>query len=938
MPNRVNACLLFAVLLAGLATVVWAGPVPSPTAHFGFAIGDDYQLATYTQTAAYFEQLAAASDRVKLVDIGRTEEGRPQYMLVISAPENQRALARFKDAAQRLARAETLTDVQARALAADGRAVVWIDGGLHATETVGSHQLIETAWQLASGNDPETLRILRDVIVLLAHANPDGQELIASWYMREPVPSKRSLANPPRLYHKYIGHDNNRDFFLSAMRESTNLNRQLYLEWFPQVVYNHHQSGPAGTVMFVPPFRDPFNHVFDPMVVTGIEALGTAIQSRFLVEDKPGATSRSGAGYSTWFNGSLRTTSYFHNMIGLLTEIIGSPTPMRVPLVARRQLPTNDLTAPVAPQEWRYRRSIDYSVSANRAVLDYASRHREELLFNIYKMGRNSIERGRRDHWTPRPSRIDEIVRLAAAEKRPPESEDNPDAEDGSPPAPGFARLPLKYWDLLRKPEWRDPRGFIVPADQPDFPTAVKFINALVKTGIAVHRATAGFKVGGRTYPAGSYVVKTDQAFRPHGLDMFEPQDHPNDFKYEGGPPNRPYDVTGWTLAYSMGVKFDRVLDAFDGPFERLPFGEIQKPPPGRIEAGGGAGWLLSHRVNDSFVLVTRLLKAGAEVFWLKDGLADEPLFGRGAVFVPAREPVRAVIEKGAAEFGLTVQAVAARPPGEALKLAAPRIALWDRYGGSIDSGWTRWLFEQFEVPFEVIYSPRIDAGNLRKSYDVIVLVDRAVPAVQGTDAAGKRKSSSGGGPSPNQVPAEYRDRLGRLTAEKSVPALKEFLQAGGTVIALGSSTNLAYHLKLPVTNALVEKAGDGRERPLPAEKFFIPGSILAARVDATAPLAWGMEDTADIYFERSPVFRLTKDAAAAGVRPIIWFDTAQPLRSGWAWGQKQLADGVVVAEAAVGSGRLYLMGCEVAFRAQTHGTFKLLFNALYLGTAQAEK
>jgi hypothetical protein len=281
---------LFFVAAAFLVACVCpaiVGAVTSPKEHFGFSIGDDYQLATYTQTEAYFKKLAAESPRVKLVDMGQTEEGRTQWMLVISDPENMAKLARYQEIARRLARAEDLTDAEAKALAAEGKAVVWIDGGLHASETVGSHQLIETAWTLASAEDAEIKRVLKDVIVLVAHANPDGQELVSTWYLREPNPALRTTSITPRLYQKYIGHDNNRDFFYSAQRESTNINRQLYLEWFPQVVYNHHQTGPVGTVIFVPPFRDPFNYNYDPLVVNGVETLGNAIQKRFLEEGKP---------------------------------------------------------------------------------------------------------------------------------------------------------------------------------------------------------------------------------------------------------------------------------------------------------------------------------------------------------------------------------------------------------------------------------------------------------------------------------------------------------------------------------------------------------------------------------------------------------------------------------------------------------------------------
>jgi hypothetical protein len=935
-------------IVLGLAAIAatLAAKVTSPKEHFGFNIGDDYQLATYTQTEAYFKKLAAETDRARLVDIGRTEEGRTQWMLIFSAPENMKRLARYKEIAQRLARAEGLTEQQARALAAEGKAVVWIDGGLHATETVGTHQLIETVWQLASATDPEMQRILKDVIILCVHANPDGQELVSRWYLREPDPTKRAYTGLPRLYQKYIGHDNNRDFYLSAMKETTNLNRQLYLEWFPQVVYNHHQSAPAGTIMFVPPFRDPFNYVYDPLVVVGIEALGNAMQSRFLQEGKTGVTSRSGANYSTWWNGGLRTTSYFHNMIGLLSEVAGHPNPMQIPLIARRQLPSNDLTAPVAPQRWHYRQSIEYCLTANRAVLDYASRNRDRLLYNIYLMGRNSIERGSRDHWTTRPSRLDEVVRLAAADRS--SGADRPEPSDSAEPAAGSApadRLATKYYDVLRKPEWRDPRAYILPADQEDFPTAVKFINALVKTGIAIHRATADFSAGGKRYPAGSYIVKTAQAFRPHILDMFEPQDHPNDFRYEGGPPNKPYDVAGWTLAFQMGLAFDRMLEPIDGPFERLPYGQLQWPPPGRIEperamaagersgaaaaaaaGSAGRGFLISPRVNDTFILVNRLLRAGAEVYRLNRAPAGAPGLGAGAIYIPERDAARGIVEGAARQLGLVVRTVAPPPPDELVRLAPVRIALWDRFGGSMPSGWTRWLLEQFEFPFELVYAPRIDAGKLREQYDAIIFPTGAIPAHGVRPPAVAR---------PRHLPAELEKTLGSITPDTSIPALREFLHAGGTIIAIGSSTNLAYHLGLPLQSALTERGTDGVLRNLPDEKFYIPGSILEARLDPSDPLAWGMPERVDVYFEKSAAFTLRGTGMDAVLKPVAWFDTDRPLRSGWAWGQEHLKDRAAVVTAAVGPGRLHLMGTEVAFRAQPHGTFKLLFNALHLAGAK---
>src|SRR5690606_5202935 len=362
------------------------------------------------------------------------------------------------------------------------------------------------------------------------------------------------------------------------------------------------QTGPAGTVMFAPPFRDPFNYVFDPLVPTSLDLVGAAMHTRFASEGKPGVTMRRGANYSTWWNGGLRTTVYFHNMIGLLTETIGNPTPMEIPFRPERTLPSSDLPNPIAPQRWHFRQSIDYSITANRAVLDVASRYRETFLFNIWRMGRNSIERGSTDTWTMYPRRL-ERVREELARR----------GLDAGRAAPS-AGAPREVYDgVLRDPALRDPRGYILSADQRDFPTAIAFVNALIRAGVTVHRATADFAVAGTSYPAGSLVVKAAQAFRPHVLDMFEPQDHPDDFQYPGGPPIPPYDSAGWTLAYQMGVAFDRVLEGFDGPFERvsdqlpIPAGTVTGPASSRA-------YTFSHDMNQSFRAVNRLLAAGEQV------------------------------------------------------------------------------------------------------------------------------------------------------------------------------------------------------------------------------------------------------------------------------------------------------------------------------------
>jgi len=958
--------LLLAValpLFTQLAPAQSAPKVTTPKDALGFNLGDDYMVANYTQLEAYWKKLASESDRMKLVDMGPTEEGRRQYMAIITSPANLKKLDRYKEIAQKLAHAEGVSEQEAHALAREGKAVVWIDGGLHATESVGSQQLMETVYQMVSRTDPETMRFLDDVITLCVQANPDGQELIANWYMRgseklsAPLrePAQRTMNNLPRLYAKYVGHDDNRDFYMSNMKETTNMNRQLFLEWFPQIMYNHHQTGPAGAVIFMPPFRDPFNYNFDPLVPLGIEMVGTAMHSRLVAEGKGGSAMRSGSSYSTWWNGGLRTITYFHNMIGILTEIIGQPTPITIPLVPDKQLPQGDWPLPIAPQEWHYRQSIDYEITNNRAILDLASRYRETFLFNIWRMGMNSIERGSKDSWTVTPKRIAALEAAAATAPagaagggrggRGGRGGGGAGAAAPSPDAPagfdfGGRGVPSElYASVLHDPKMRDPRGYIIPADQPDFATATEFVNALLKNGITILKASAPFSVAGKNYPANSLVVKTAQAFRPHVLDMFEPQDHPNDFRYPGGPPIPPYDITGWTLAMQMGVRFDRILDGFDGPFTKVS-GLLPPPTSSIMGPSSPAGYLISHQINNSFILINRLLKANADVYWLKqEQTADGQALGTGTIWVPATAAVRPILDRSAKELGVPVHAVAKAPSGEALKLKPVRVGLYDQYGGMMPAGWTRWLFEQYEMPFQMIYPTTIDAGDLRNKFDVLVFVSGSIRA-GGTFAGfgGRGGGGAGGGrggpTTPETTPEEYREWVGRITDEKSIPQLKKFVETGGSIVTIGTSTGVFEQFGLPVKNYLTEMGPDGKERALPREKFYIPGSLLRMNLDNTNPLAYGMGKTVDVFYENSPVFRLGPTVELQHTSPVGWFSGTQVLDSGWAWGQQYLDGGTAVAEATIGEGKVVLLGPEVNFRDQPHGTYKLLFNGLYYGSA----
>ena len=895
--------LLFSLSLA-------AQEVPTPKSHFGFDIGEDYMLANFSQSEAYFKKVADASDRVRLVSIGKTEYGRDQPMMIVTAPENFPNLDRYKEISQALAHAD-LSREEAESLISEGKPVIWIDGGLHANEVVGPHQLIQTLYELASREDEETMKILDEVIILLVHANPDGMEIMSDWYMRKEDPTQREQ-NIPILYQKYVGHDNNRDFYMNNMSEAENMSRQQYIEWIPQVIYNHHQSGPAGTVVAGPPYRDPFNHVFDPLIITSLDAVGASMINRLHQENLPGYTRLGGSVFSTWWNGGLRTTPYYHNIIGILTEIIGNPTPSKVPLVPDRLIPNNANPFPITPQDWHFKRSIDYSVSLNYSILNHAVRNGDDLLRNIYIMGRRSIDKGNTDTWTMYPKNA-QAIKDSYEEAR---NSGVKMAQNGG--NTWRSGMPAQFYDsVYTDPSRRDPRAYVLSADQADFPTALKFLNALIKSGIQVHKAIEDFDLAGESYPAGSYVVKTAQAFRPHVIDMFEPQDHPNDFLYPGGPPIRPYDAAGWTLAYQMGVKVDRIMESPDGPFEAVPYGELLKPEPKAL--ANGSGYMLDIRNNNSYMAVNDLLAANIPVFQTTVPLGD---MTAGSYYVGSDG--KSVLENVTKEYGVYPSPINSKP-GQLKEVKPSRIGLFDYYGGSMPSGWVRWMMEQFHFDYRLVFPQEIDSGDLNEKFDVILFIGSGIPSVSGSTSRYFRSQ-----PKANEIDEKYRHMLGSITFEKSIPALRNFVEGGGSIITVGAATDLAYHFDLPVNNALVEMNEDGELKPLSGEKYYIPGSVLEMYVDTSHPANFGMNEKANILFNRSPVFELSPNSAGMGVKPLAWFGEEEPLRSGWAWGQSYLRNGVTAFEASMGEGKFYAYGPEITFRAQSHGTFKLLFNHLY--------
>jgi hypothetical protein len=387
-----------------------------------------------------------------------------------------------------------------------------------------------------------------------------------------------------------------------------------------------------------------------------------------------------------------------------------------------------------------------------------------------------------------------------------------------------------------------------------------------------------------------------------------------------------------------MGVQFDRVLDGFDVPTVKEVQGLATVPPAQATSAPNAAapnasGFLVSHAMNNAFIAVNRALKAGADVYLLRAPLqANGKTYPAGTFWIASAAGTPAMLQELARTQGVAADAVASRP-ADAQKLTPKRIALFDQYGGSMPSGWTRYLFERYDFPFQLVYPKDLDAGNLSAKYDVIVFPSGTVPAPREGGFGGRGGGGGfGGAMDTTTIPTEFRAWLGRVTVERTVPQIRKFLDDGGTVIAVGTSTALGLHLGLPLESALTETTANGQARDLPADKFYIPGSVLRVAVDTTRPVSYGVGagGQVDVFYDNSPAFRLKSDAAAQGVRPLAWFASKTPLRSGWAWGQAYLDGAVEAAEAKVGKGTLYLFAPEITFRGQPYGTFKWLFNGIY--------
>jgi hypothetical protein len=844
--------------------------IPTPASIIGWEPGEDRKPVDTKQIEQYFRALAAAApERIKVTEIGKSWEGRPLLLAIISSEANMRNLARYKEISHGLALAKGLTDADADKLVREGKVVILIDHGKDGNEPATGEAAILTGYRLVAGEDEETRRIRDNAIVLLSPAiNPDGREYMLKWYRKILGTEWEMTAREPWYDHPMIGHEGNRDNVILVSPEMQALAKVNWHEWNPQIVLDHHQGVPFPARIWVPPYMEPLNPDIHPLTHRGINTIGSAMAMRFEVEGKPGVISR--ATYTTWWNGSVDGSSTYHNQVGILVETQQRPARWASPgFLPPEQLPKsfNIPTAgpgmvPDAPSVfypnpwrggwWRFRDQVDYMVTASFGMLDAGVRYKDQWLRNVYQIAKENIEKGRKGN----------------------------------------------------------PFAYIFAPDQWDRGEAVELVNALVREGVEVHKTSAPFTSDGKTYPAGTYVAYSGQAFRGVLMDLLEPQHHPDLRPVPGGDPIPPYDQTAWTLPIGMGVRIDRVNQPFEATAQLLA---AQEPIKGTV-TGQGPVYLLSTKENNSYKALAELWRSGTAVSRATDAFNAAGASWPVGTFVVRGDTAalsRIADGTGAAFVGAGDLAI------KATRLNRPVVGVyqsWVVVDHNPDEGWARWVLERYGWEYKTLHDTDLRTGDLSQ-FTAIILPDQE----PGDILRGHERGT---------MPPEY---VGGMGAEGAAN-LKRFAEKGGTVVAISLAAMFAVEqFGLPVRNAA--------ER-VPSTKLYVPGSYIKAKVDSTHPLAYGMPtDAAVMYFRRRApdqlVLSIIKSPNAAEQKSVsvaATFGEKDLLLSGWQVGADQyLANTPAALQVSLGAGSVVLYNFRPQYRDQARGTFKFFFNALLL-------
>ncbi len=872
-----NAFKHFIPFILALATVD-AGRCPtvaaqsrttSPEKFFGFRLGADRKMARWDKIVEYYRLLEKESGgKLRAVDMGPTTMGNPFLLVIISSPDNMARLEQLRQVNTRISDPRGFPEDEIKRNVAEGKAVICQSMSLHASEIGGTQMAPELAYDLITRQDEEARRILDNVIFLMVPSfNPDGEIMVADWYQKT-LGTEYEGSDLPWLYHKYAGHDNNRDAFQTNLVESRHMAKILFTDWTPQAYLDHHHMGSYGARIYVPPYAEPVRPYADPLIWREHSWYGAHIAYK---EEEAGLSGiLNMAQYSGWGHFGFHWITPFHNIAGMLTESASArlATPIFIhPDQLRggaRGLPAYDeqttFPDPWPGGWWRLRDIVDRQKVSAWAVLDLAARNRETVLWNAYQKARRQTERGARSK----------------------------------------------------------PAAYIIPPAQHDPLTAVKMVDKLLVQGIEIRQATKAFtSSAGMTYPAGSYVVSLAQPKMGViryllGRTFYPDNSYTRD---KDGAPIRPYDMATDTMFEFMGVRVDPFDDAIPGELRKLT-GSVSSP--GAV-GKSAAGYSFEGRLNDSFTALNLLLDKGIAV--CRTDKAGNGLRPGDFVMAAGSEGILADIAK---QTGVDFTALKSDIKQKGHDVRRLRIGIYQRYrGGNIDEGWTRLLLEQFSFPYATLMDAEIKKGNLNEKYDVIILPEDSTAMITGEKSTASGRPGSPGraegfGRPEETTPPEYRSGIGN----EGVSALKTFVEKGGTLVTLGGACNFAIEkLGLSVRNVVANRS---------SKEFWCPGSTLKVKFDSSNPLAYGMpEEGLALFMSGSPAFEIVPSDFNERYEVIARYADRNLLQSGWLIGEENIAKRAAMVSAKLGEGRVILIGVRAQHRAQTHGTFKLLFNAL---------
>ena len=840
--------------------------IPTPEAHLGFKPGADYRLASWGSIVAYYQQVAAGSDRVVVRELGKTTENRPYLAAFVSSAANIERLDRYRAIQRTLAQPTSADPVPHLAeLVAESKTVVLITCSIHASETASTLMSLELLHQLATSDDPETREILdKTILILIPSANPDGVDIVANWY-------ERTKGQPweggglPWLYHKYAGHDTNRDWFMLNLKETQLLTELLYQEWFPTMAYDVHQMGSRGARMFVPPFFDPINPNLDPRTNQGIFLIGAHMAADLAAHGKQGVLTN--AMYDNWWNGGNRTAPQRHNIVAVLTEAasvkLASPIFVEKSQLAgaTRGFPNHDpavnFVDPWAGGWWRLRDIVDYELITARSMLTLAARYKEQFQTNYHLLGSKAIEQGQTE----------------------------------------------------------PPFGWVVRADGRDPGTAAKMIKILRDSGVQVRRATADFQADGVAYPSGTWLLPAEQPYRSHLKDLMERQVYPNRLN-ANGTAEAPYDVAGWTLPLQMGVPSVPLGSRVTGEFESIS--EV-KIPLGRIVGQPNPDFFtIADQANDDFRVVNALLAAGVEVGRLDTtAQSGRDTLSAGTWILPASPEAKKALETSLQHASTTVTGRSGLTVAQPKAIAPPRIGLYQPWVPSMDEGWTRLVLEQFEFPYTTLHDAELKSGDLSNRFDTIILPSITARAIRDGQRLDETEPLYVGGLGSAGIDA----LRAFVTSGGNLVCLEESCQFAIETLGLPVK-NVLRELKssefyAPGSILLAQITQE--PPPIPANAPF------ADEVRYGMTREFSVYFDRSMAFEVDP-----QKQADHWAYPVVKYAKIDPLQSGWLLGAEKLQGKAALVVARHGRGRVVLFGFPPQHRGQPHATFRLLFNALF--------